>query len=168
MSSSTLVFWVWNYNRGTYFGCFTDMPVQPHQWKALAETFWMMWLNKGLSWKIAKIRTTPVLLTQNRYRSPWNGCFVFKVCATKSVSPSKQVYYIKDANQALFKSTGKQSLTVLRTVNKDTVNLLVYIRKQTSEGDRSWSHQDLYTTVMKLFAYLYCIFTLHWHFSVTL
>jgi len=34
--------------------------VQPHQWKALVETFWMIWQNTCLSWKITKIRTTPL------------------------------------------------------------------------------------------------------------
>jgi len=32
--------------------------VQPQQCKALTETFWMIWLIIGLSWKITKIRTT--------------------------------------------------------------------------------------------------------------
>jgi len=35
--------------------------VQPHLWKALAETFRMICLNISLSLKIAKIRSTPVL-----------------------------------------------------------------------------------------------------------
>ena len=43
------------------FGIFSTWThVQPHQWKALSETFWMIWLDVGLSWKIAKIRTTPL------------------------------------------------------------------------------------------------------------
>jgi len=48
---------------GTYFGHFSRQTyVQPHQWKALAENFWIIWLNKGLSEKITKIRTTPIFL----------------------------------------------------------------------------------------------------------
>ena len=34
--------------------------VQAHQWKALNETFRMIWLNIGLSRKITKIRITPL------------------------------------------------------------------------------------------------------------
>jgi len=34
--------------------------VQPHKWKALAETFWIIWLKIGLSLRITKIRTSPL------------------------------------------------------------------------------------------------------------
>jgi len=59
---------------------FPDRPmfnVQPHQWKALAETFWMIWLNIGLSWIIIKVRTNPVLFSR-----PCENCLkkVFFYC----------------------------------------------------------------------------------------
>jgi len=37
--------------------------VQPHHLKALCESLPMMWLSIGLSWKITKIRTIPVLVS---------------------------------------------------------------------------------------------------------
>ena len=48
---------------GTYFGHFSRQTyVQPHQWKALAENFWMIWLNIGISEKITIISTSPIFL----------------------------------------------------------------------------------------------------------
>ena len=41
---------------------FQHRPVQPYRWKALAETFLMIWLNIGLSWKITTVRSTPTLV----------------------------------------------------------------------------------------------------------
>jgi len=57
------LFWTWSYNGScAYFGNSTQTYVHPHQREALAETetFWMIWLNIGLSWKITKIRSTPL------------------------------------------------------------------------------------------------------------
>ena len=75
------LFWVWNWNGGSaHFGNFstyTFVHVLPHQWKTLAETFRMIRLNIGLSWKI-KIRNTSVLFpTPNRYgiRPKTGFCF---------------------------------------------------------------------------------------------
>jgi len=49
--------------------------VQPHHWKALAGTFWMIWLNKGLSWKLTNIRTTLCWFHNPKqvYNSPKRG-----------------------------------------------------------------------------------------------
>jgi len=48
------LFWVWNQNGGdTYFGYFSrQVYVQPYHSKGLGESFSLMWLNIGLSWKI--------------------------------------------------------------------------------------------------------------------
>jgi len=75
------LFWVWIQNGvGTYivFFLFRWTYVQPHHWKALAETFWMMWLIIGLSWKITKLRTTPVLISHSTqvYSIPQNVFFL--------------------------------------------------------------------------------------------
>jgi len=61
---------------------FQQRPMFSHQWKALAETFWMIWLNIGLSWKITKILTTPVLglHTQNRFSIPQSGVLFWHWC----------------------------------------------------------------------------------------
>jgi len=49
---------------------FQHSPVQPHQWKALAETFWMILLDIGLFWKVTKYVLPPFWFpTHNRYSS---------------------------------------------------------------------------------------------------
>jgi len=60
---NSYLFWAWKY-RGNktyidYFSRQNDVQVQPHQWKALAVTFWIIWLSISLSRKITKIGTTP-------------------------------------------------------------------------------------------------------------
>jgi len=63
------LFWVWNRKGGVaYFGYFSRWAyVQPYDSKGLVDSFTLMWLNIGLSWKITEIRTNPVLVyTQNR------------------------------------------------------------------------------------------------------
>ena len=55
------------------------MFVQPHQGKALAE-IWKKWLNKGLHWKIIKIRTTSVLISHpKQVRTAYKRCLIFTV-----------------------------------------------------------------------------------------
>ena len=78
------LFWVWNWNSEgvRILENFLHRPMlsEPHQWKALAETFWMKWLNIGLSWKITKIRTNPVLVSHpKQVQHSQIGIFVFTV-----------------------------------------------------------------------------------------
>ena len=73
--------------RGSAWLFLRKVYVQPHQWKVLAETFRMIWLDKGLSWKITKIRNTPVLVSHPKEkRSPKRGfvfCEVFPLVAVE-------------------------------------------------------------------------------------
>jgi len=64
-----------------YSHIFQDRPIygQPHQWKALAESFWMIWFNVDLSQKITKTCTTSAFVSHPKqvYRSPSNRRSVF-------------------------------------------------------------------------------------------
>jgi len=49
-------------NQNTHYSLNFQDSVQPHHSKVRRESFPLMWLNIGLSWKITKIRATPVLV----------------------------------------------------------------------------------------------------------
>jgi len=59
-----------------YFSRLTN--VQPHQLKALAVSFQMIWLNTGLSWKIIEIQPTPLF-------------FKIDQCSATSIESSRRV-----------------------------------------------------------------------------